>query len=131
MSEIKVVDDFDDATVKEPASSEAEQANRTVDNKDRLNINKEPPQSTAWEREAQVDKQQEQAKPKKEEEPTNKQYVRQDCRFRHKQYPVALPKKENCAVGVVYLKSDSYHLFPESRIFDRAFLGCHGSKAVM
>ena len=69
MSEIKVVDDFDDATVKEPASSEAEQANRTVDNKDRLNINKQPPQSTAWEREAQVDKQREQDKPKKEEEP--------------------------------------------------------------
>ena len=69
MSEIKVVDDFDDATVKEPASSEAEQANRTVDNKDRLNINKEPPQSTAWEREAHVDKQQELDKPKKEEEP--------------------------------------------------------------
>ena len=70
---IRVVDDFADATVKEPASSEAEQANRTVDKRetDRLNINKEPPQSTAWEREAQVDaqvdKEKEQPKPKKEE----------------------------------------------------------------
>ena len=51
---IKVVDDFADATVKEPASSEAEQANRTVDNredKDRLNIKKQPPTKTSWERE--------------------------------------------------------------------------------
>ena len=70
---IRVVDDFADATVKEPASSEAEQANRTVDKRetDRLNINKEPPQSTAWEREAQVDaqvdKEKEQPTPKKEE----------------------------------------------------------------
>jgi len=68
-TEIKVVDDFADATVKEPASSEAEQANRTVDKRetDRLNINKEPPKSTAWEREAQVDKEKEQPQPKKEE----------------------------------------------------------------
>jgi hypothetical protein len=68
-TEIKVVDDFADATVKEPASSEAEQANRTVDKRetDRLNINKEPPNSTAWEREAQVDKEKEQPQPKKEE----------------------------------------------------------------
>ena len=68
-TEIKVVDDFADATVNEPASSEAEQANRTVDKRetDRLNINKEPPKSTAWEREAQVDKEKEQPKPKKEE----------------------------------------------------------------
>jgi hypothetical protein len=66
---IRVVDDFADATVKEPASSEAEQANRTVDKRetDRLNINKEPPNSTAWEREAQVDKEKEQPQPKKEE----------------------------------------------------------------
>ncbi len=72
----KKKDDFKEATVTEPASSEAEQANRTVDkrdpdnndSKDRLNINKRPPQSTAWEREAKIDeKQKEKDKPKKEE----------------------------------------------------------------
>jgi len=78
---IKAVDkesantDFSEATVVEAASSEAEQANRTVDerdpdtkeSKDRLNINKQPPQSTAWEREAKIDGKKKEVKSKKEE----------------------------------------------------------------
>jgi len=69
--------DFSEASVTEAASSEAEQANRTVDqrdpdtkeSKDRLNINKQPPQSTAWEREANIDGEKKEVKSKKEEEP--------------------------------------------------------------
>ena len=43
----------------EQASSEAEQANRTIDareekSKDRLNINRPPPQTTSWERENKI-----------------------------------------------------------------------------
>ena len=58
-TEIKVVDDFDDASVTEQASSEAEQANRTIDareekSKDRLNINRPPPQTTSWERDNKI-----------------------------------------------------------------------------
>ena len=58
-TEIKVVDDFADATVNEPASSEAEQANRTVDKRetDRLNINRAPPTKTSWEREKKQEEQ--------------------------------------------------------------------------
>jgi hypothetical protein len=76
---IKVVDDFADATVKEPASSEAEQANRTIDarekkSNDRLNINRPPPQTTSWERENKIMEEQKtkvvaRASEKKQEEP--------------------------------------------------------------
>jgi hypothetical protein len=67
-TEIKVVDDFADATVNEPASSEAEQANRTVDKRetDRLNINRAPPTKTSWEREKKQEEPKKE-KPKKEE----------------------------------------------------------------
>jgi hypothetical protein len=76
---IRVVDDFADATVKEPASSEAEQANRTIDarekkSNDRLNINRPPPQTTSWERENKIMEEQKtkvvaRASEKKQEEP--------------------------------------------------------------
>ena len=50
--------DFDQASIAEGASSEAEQANRTIDargeSKDRLNINRPPPQTTSWERENKI-----------------------------------------------------------------------------
>jgi hypothetical protein len=70
-TEIKVVDDFADATVNEPASSEAEQANRTVDKRetDRLNINRAPPTKTSWERE------------KKQEEPKKEEPKKEEPRF--------------------------------------------------
>jgi hypothetical protein len=68
---IRVVDDFADATVNEPASSEAEQANRTVDKRetDRLNINRAPPTKTSWERE------------KKQEEPKKEEPKKEEPRF--------------------------------------------------
>lgn len=59
--------DFDQASIAEGASSEAEQANRTIDareeeskeeSKDRLNINRPPPQTTSWERENKIMEQQ-------------------------------------------------------------------------
>ena len=54
--------EFDEASITEPASSEAEQANRTIDAReqksaDRLNINRPPPQTTSWERENKMQEQ--------------------------------------------------------------------------
>ena len=50
--------DFDQASIAEGAASEAEQANRTIaaraKAKDRLNINRPPPQTTSWERENKI-----------------------------------------------------------------------------
>jgi hypothetical protein len=88
-TEIKVVDDFDDASVIEHASTEAEQANRTIDareekSKDRLNINRPPPQTTSWERENKImeeEKTKVVARVEDEKQPEKKQEQKQEPKF--------------------------------------------------